>query len=207
MPDLRRRRLLNRPGRTIAGAVCAALLLALAAQIPAIAADEDVGLKVPRFVSLHSDKVNLRTGPGRQYPIEWVLTRKDMPVEVIAQFEHWRRIRDWEGTAGWVQERMVAGRRTIIVGKGAERPLHQQPDPASAVIFFHGLGLSHMDIEQTLADGSPNGDWVLEENMVAPVHLLYPGGEHERIWLEEVVHITKDGGRPLFSWGFEPLVA
>jgi hypothetical protein len=41
--------------------------------------------------------------------------------------------------------------------------------------------------------------------MVAPVHLLYPGGAHERVWLEEVVHITKDGGRPLFSWGFEPL--
>jgi Xaa-Pro dipeptidase len=81
------------------------------------------------------------------------------------------------------------------------------PDPASAVIFLHGLGLSHMDIEQTLADGRPNGDWVLEENMMAPVHLLYPGGEHERIWLEEVVHITKDGGRPLFSWGFEPLTA
>ena len=81
------------------------------------------------------------------------------------------------------------------------------PDPASAVIFFHGLGLSHMDIEQTLADGRPNGDWVLEENMVAPVHLLYPGGEHERIWLEEVVHITKDGGRPLFSWGFDPLTS
>ena len=81
------------------------------------------------------------------------------------------------------------------------------PDPASAVIFFHGLGLSHMDIEQTLADGRANGDWVLEENMVAPVHLLYPGGEHERIWLEEVVHITKDGGRPLFSWGFDPLTS
>ena len=79
------------------------------------------------------------------------------------------------------------------------------PDPDAAVIFFHGLGLSHMDIEQTLADGSPNVDWVLEENMVAPVHLLYPGGEHERMWLEEVVHITKDGGRPLFSWGFDPL--
>jgi len=79
------------------------------------------------------------------------------------------------------------------------------PDPAAAVIFFHGLGLSHMDIEQTLADGRPNGDWVLEENMVAPVHLLYPGGAHERVWLEEVVHVTKDGGRPLFSWGFEPL--
>jgi Xaa-Pro dipeptidase len=79
------------------------------------------------------------------------------------------------------------------------------PDPASAVIFFHGLGLSHMDIEQTRADGSPNGDWVLEENMVTPVHLLYPGGQHERVWLEEVVHITRDGGRPLFSWGFDLL--
>ena len=79
------------------------------------------------------------------------------------------------------------------------------PDPASAVIFFHGLGLSHMDIEQSLADGSPNGDWTLEDGMVVPVHLLYPGGEHERVWLEEVMHITKDGGRPLFSWGFEPL--
>jgi Xaa-Pro aminopeptidase len=79
------------------------------------------------------------------------------------------------------------------------------PDRASAVIFFHGLGLSHMDIEQTAADGTPNLDWTLEENMVAPVHLLYPGGVHERVWLEEVVHITKDGGRPLFSWGFKPL--
>jgi SH3-like domain-containing protein len=125
---------LSKNGRAIAGAVSALVLLVAAAQMPATAADEDVGLKVPRFVSLHSDKVNLRTGPGRQYPIEWVLTRKDMPVEVIAQFEHWRRIRDWEGTVGWVQERMVAGRRTAIVGKGAERPLHQQPDPASAVV-------------------------------------------------------------------------
>jgi Xaa-Pro dipeptidase len=81
------------------------------------------------------------------------------------------------------------------------------PDPAAAVIFFHGLGLSHMDIEQTLADGRPNGDWILEDGMVVPVHLLYPGGEHERCWLEEVVTIGAEGGRPLFSWGFGPLTA
>ena len=79
------------------------------------------------------------------------------------------------------------------------------PDAASAVIFFHGLGLSHMDIEQTTADGKANTDWMLEDGMVAPVHLLYPGGEHERLWIEEVVAITPGGGRPLFSWGFEPL--
>ncbi len=79
------------------------------------------------------------------------------------------------------------------------------PDPASAVIFFHGLGLSHMDLELATADGRPNGDWTLEEGMVVPVHLLYPGGEHERCWVEEVVAIEKDGGRPLFSWGFGAL--
>ena len=81
------------------------------------------------------------------------------------------------------------------------------PDPAAAVIFFHGLGLSHMDIEQRLADGKTNGDWTLEQGMVVPLHLLVPGGERERYWLEEVAVVTKDGGRPLFSWGFRPLAA
>lgn len=79
------------------------------------------------------------------------------------------------------------------------------PQPDMAIIFFHGLGLSHMDLELALADGSPNGDWALEENMVVPMHLLYPGGQNERWWLEEVVHITKDGGKPMFSWGFDAL--
>jgi Xaa-Pro dipeptidase len=79
------------------------------------------------------------------------------------------------------------------------------PDAAAAVIFFHGLGLSHMDIEWTRADGTPNTDWTLEDGMVVPFHLLYPGGEHERMYVEEVVAITPDGGRPLFSWGFAPL--
>jgi Xaa-Pro aminopeptidase len=79
------------------------------------------------------------------------------------------------------------------------------PDPDAAVIFFHGLGLSHMDIEQRTADGRPNGDWTLEAGMVAPMHLLVPGGERERWWVEDVVVIGRDGGRPLFSWGFGPL--
>ena len=73
------------------------------------------------------------------------------------------------------------------------------------MIFFHGLGLSHMDIPIQRADGSANGDWTLEQNMVVPMHLLCPGGATERWWLEEVVHVTPSGGRPLFSWGFGPL--
>ncbi|MBV9828561.1 MAG: hypothetical protein JO001_23275 [Alphaproteobacteria bacterium] len=113
--------------------IAATAALALVSYQPARAADEDTTLKVPRFVSLHSDKVNLRTGPGPQYPIEWVLTRKDMPVEVIQQFEHWRRIREWDGTTGWVQEHMLTGRRSIIV-TGGTHPLYQQPDTGSGIV-------------------------------------------------------------------------
>jgi Xaa-Pro aminopeptidase len=80
-------------------------------------------------------------------------------------------------------------------------------DADSVVIFFHGLGLSHMDIEQTRADGGPNGDWALEEGMVVPMHLLIPGAANERMWLEEVAVIGKDGGKPMFSWGPEPLTS
>lgn len=122
-------------GRTkLAAVFFVASLLSVVLSPAAPAAEEDTTLKVPRFVSLHADKVNLRTGPGRRYPIEWVLTKKDMPVEVIAQFEHWRRIRDWEGTEGWVQEHMVALKRYVIVGKGPDRALHREPEPGSAVV-------------------------------------------------------------------------
>jgi Xaa-Pro dipeptidase len=81
------------------------------------------------------------------------------------------------------------------------------PDSAGAVSFFHGLGLSHMDLEQRSADGKPNADWALEKGMVVPLHLLVPGGERERYWLEEVAVIGDSGGRPLFSWGLGPLAA
>ena len=80
------------------------------------------------------------------------------------------------------------------------------PDPDRTVIFFHGLGLSHMELELMTSDGTvQGGDWVLEEGMVAPIHLLYPGGQFDRSWCEEVVEIRSDGGKPLFSWGFDPI--
>lgn len=80
------------------------------------------------------------------------------------------------------------------------------PDPDRALIFFHGLGLSHMELElMTAAGEKPGGNWTLEEGMVAPIHLLYPGSEHNRSWCEEVVEIRADGGKPMFSWGPEPI--
>jgi SH3-like domain-containing protein len=111
-----------------------AAILTLAAAAAFAAEDDAIGPKVPRFVSLDADKVNLRAGPGQRYPIEWVLTSRGRPVEIIAQFENWRRIREWDGTTGWVQQHLLTGKRHVIVAKGEVRPVHRQPDPASAVV-------------------------------------------------------------------------
>jgi SH3-like domain-containing protein len=73
------------------------------------------GLPVPRFVSLKSDRVNLRQGPGTEYPTAWVFRRAGLPVEVINEFESWRQVRDAEGTTGWVLGSMLSGRRTAVI--------------------------------------------------------------------------------------------
>ena len=113
---------------------CFALSTALVLGASAASAGEvDPGEKLPRFVSLRSDQVNLRVGPGENYPIQWVLTRKEMPVEIVKEFEHWRMINDWQGAEGWVHERMVSGKRTVVV-KGGVCALHRQPDLASGVV-------------------------------------------------------------------------
>ena len=95
---------------------------------------ETSGLPLPRFVSLRSDEVNLRTGPGVRYPVDWVYTRRDMPVEVIAEFEAWRKIRDWQGTEGWVHQSMLSARRMIVVIGPSQRRLRAEPDDKSPVL-------------------------------------------------------------------------
>jgi SH3-like domain-containing protein len=82
---------------------------------------------VPRFVSLKSDNVHLRVGPGTQHPIEWVLQRRNLPVRVIAEIDQWRRIVDSTGTVGWVHQQMLSGRRYGIV-TGEVRPLRREPN-------------------------------------------------------------------------------
>ena len=133
-PSVANARAAERGWRAVAGLLLFLILLASAPSAAGAADEEPAGPKVPRFVSLQADKVNLRTGPGRRYPIEWVLTRRDLPVEVIAQFENWRRIREWDGTTGWVQQHLVTGKRHVVVEKGGHRPIHQQPDASSALV-------------------------------------------------------------------------
>jgi len=76
--------------------------------------------KLPRFVSLRADKVNVRVGPGVRYPINWVYVRKGLPVEVLAEFELWRKVRDRDGVEGWVHKSLLSGGRSAIVTGGIQ---------------------------------------------------------------------------------------
>ena len=73
------------------------------------------GLPVPRFVSLKAKAVNMRVGPGRKYAIAWRYERRGWPVEIIQELDNWRRIRDAEGTTGWVLHSLLSAKRTAVV--------------------------------------------------------------------------------------------
>ncbi|MGE4351932.1 MAG: SH3 domain-containing protein [Bdellovibrionales bacterium] len=90
------------------------------------------GFPLPRFASLQTDEINMRTGPGTRYPIEWVYVCEGLPVEITAEFDVWRRIRDWEGSEGWIHQNALTGKRRLIV-TGQTRNIYEDPDTASAV--------------------------------------------------------------------------
>ncbi len=73
------------------------------------------GQPLPRFVSLKSDKVNVRKGPATDQAIVWVFSRAGLPVEVIAESDNWRRVRDSEGADGWVFHSLLSARRTVLI--------------------------------------------------------------------------------------------
>lgn len=94
-------------------AVCAFLVVGpVSAQN---ASNRATDLPLPRFVSLKSDRVNVRLGPSREHDIAWTFVKSGLPVEIIQEFENWRQIRDWEGKQGWVFHSLLSGRRTALV--------------------------------------------------------------------------------------------
>ena len=102
------------------GLVLHVLLVSAVSLIAPVAAAQPAqtggsGFPVPRFVSLKSDRVNMRKGPGTDYPTAWVYRRAGLPLEVIKEFEGWRQVRDADGAAGWVLQSFLSGRRTALV--------------------------------------------------------------------------------------------
>jgi SH3-like domain-containing protein len=102
------------------------------------------GLPVPRFVSLKADRVNVRVGPGEDYGIAWVFTRASLPVEVIQEFDTWRRVRDSDGSVGWVFQSLLSGKRTAVIAPWApEMPkaIRAEPDVEGAVNAYLQAGV------------------------------------------------------------------
>ncbi len=132
----------------VLGALVLALVLALLVSLPdpPTAAAQGApqrgasGLPLPRFLSLSSDEANLRTGPGVRYPIAWVFVRRDMPLEVTAEFELWRKVRDIDGAEGWAHKSLLSGRRTALI-VGEIRALHREPDATSPPVLFAEPGV------------------------------------------------------------------
>src|ERR1700754_2649548 len=125
--------------RVISAAVLAGAFLGASASTGHSAKDTAVsssGLPIPRYVSLKSDHVNVRAGPTKDNDVAWVYTRSGLPVEITAEFENWRRVRDSEGAEGWVYHSLLSGRRTAVVtmkNKDDLVSIYDSADPKSAV--------------------------------------------------------------------------
>ncbi|WP_438990778.1 SH3 domain-containing protein [Lentibacter sp.] len=89
-------------------------------------------LPIPRFVSIKSDECNVRRGPSLSHKIDWVFTRKGMPVEITAEYGHWRRVRDRDGVGGWVHYSLLSGSRNVIIDEDM-LALNIRPNPDAQI--------------------------------------------------------------------------
>jgi SH3-like domain-containing protein len=117
---------MNAAGHIVFGAF-AFILAGLPATALAQGKGVSTNLPLPRFVSLKADKVNLRAGPTRDNAVNWVFTRAGLPVEITAESENWRKIRDSTGTEGWVFHTLLSSRRTVLVSPWAKKEVKDFP--------------------------------------------------------------------------------
>lgn len=127
---------------------------------PPAAAQEErrgTGLPLPRFVSLKSDNVRVRRGPGREYDIAFIFVRTGLPVEITQEFDNWRKIRDSEGAEGWVFHSLLSGKRTALVTPWQDEgqvPARVNNDMQSPVVAYLEPTVV-VDLEEC------NGSWCL----------------------------------------------
>ncbi|MFT6887876.1 MAG: SH3-like domain-containing protein [Paracoccaceae bacterium] len=110
----------------IALAVALALILGAAAAAPG--KGPVTGFDMPRYVSLKTDRANVRRGPALEHRVDWEFLRRDMPLRVVAEHGSWRRVQDLDDVAGWVHSALLSGTRTVIVTKTPESMLRKDPD-------------------------------------------------------------------------------
>lgn len=119
---------------TAAAAAAAAAAPAAPAAPPPRVVGSVTSLPIPRFASLRSELVNLRSGPGTRYPIQWVYKRRDLPVEIEREYDVWRLVEDRDGTRGWVHQATLIGTRTFMVlPASAPAPVPAEPKDGAAL--------------------------------------------------------------------------
>ncbi len=140
------------------------------------------GLTLPRFVSLKAARVNVRRGPSNEHGVAWVFTRKSLPVEIVAEYDHWRRIRDSEGAEGWVYHSLLSGRRTVIAApwaKGGAIELHVEAQQSSGLVARVSSGaigqLKSCDGKWCVADFDSYEGYVPQDRLFG----VYPGETYE----------------------------
>lgn len=113
------------------------------------------GLPLPRFVSLKAEKVNVRRGPSSEHPVAWFFQRKGLPVEIVAESENWRRVRDSDGEEGWILQNMLSGKRTVVIApwkKGQSVPLHAAATAGAGLV-------AHVSSGVVAEVGTCDGQW------------------------------------------------
>jgi SH3-like domain-containing protein len=165
---------LNR--RDVLGLACALILA------PRAAVADPVGpvtkLPLPRFASLKTDRVNLREGPSKDHATKWVYERAGLPVEITAEFEIWRKVRDSEGVEGWVLHSLLSGRRTALVTpnkKGENSKLYARASASAdlAATLQSGVivNIRNCDGAWCLVDGDGFKGYIEQEKLWG----VYPG--------------------------------
>ncbi|OUS05618.1 aspartyl-trna synthetase [Rhodobacterales bacterium 52_120_T64] len=114
--------------------------VAIAQQTSATNVGPVTSLPLPRFVSLKGVKANVRRGPSQSHRIDWVLMHRGTPLQITAEFEHWRRVRDQDNVGGWIHYSLLSGHRTVVV-QGQRIPLHAEPTETSRTIALAEKGV------------------------------------------------------------------
>lgn len=98
------------------------------------------GLPLPRYVSLGTNEGRARRGPNRGHRVDWLFTRRDMPLRVTAEFEHWRRVEDRDGEGGWMHYSLLSGARTALITQDMT-PMRSQPHESASEVALLEYGV------------------------------------------------------------------
>jgi len=105
-----------------------------------VAIGEVTKLPLPRFASLRGDQVYARTGPATRYSIKWEYKRKNQPIEIIQEFDTWRKIRDVDGEEAWVHQSLLSGKRYAIQNSGDKISLFSRASDESRAVALVEFG-------------------------------------------------------------------